>query len=303
MNRIAQHPLLPLAVLVGAAMVLGLAPILVRLADTGPTAAAFWRFVFALPLLVLVTARTAGGGLGSPSKPMALAALFFVLDFSFWHYGIVMTSVANATLLCNLAPVVVTLFVWLAWGERPARIFILALVLALAGAAAMAAGASGEQGSNPLLGDLLSTGTAVWYAGYFLAVSVARRRATAFRVMTWSTLIATPGLLAVSLILGEQIFPASLGGWLACAAMGLMHIVGQGGVTWALGRVPASLTSLVVLIQPVAAAALAWMLFAETMTPIQMAGGVLVLIGIVLAQRSSRRTTGAMAKAPAPAAS
>ena len=85
--------------------------------------------------------------------------------------------------------------------------------------------------------------------------------------------------------------------------MGLMHVAGQGGVTWALGRVPASLTSLVVLIQPVAAAALAWMLFAETMTPIQMAGGVLVLIGIVLAQRSSRRTTGAMAKAPAPAAS
>ncbi len=300
MTRLVQHPLFPLAVLIGAAVVLGLAPILVKLAETGATATAFWRFAFALPLLLALTARSGGGGLGAPSKPVALAALFFVADFSFWHYGIVMTSVANATLLCNLAPVVVTLFVWLAWGERPRGIFVIALILALGGAAGMAMGASGGQGTNPLLGDLLSTATAVWYAGYFLAVSVARRSASAICVMTWTTLLATPGLLLISLLLGEDVWPATLAGWSVCIGMGLVHIVGQGGVTWALGHVPASLTALVVLIQPVAAAAMAWMIIGETMTAVQMAGGALVLIGVILAQQASRRATGASAQAGAP---
>ena len=100
-----------LAVLVVSAAVLGLAPILVRLADAGPAAAAFWRLAFAVPLLLVLTARPRslggdGEGSGRPTKWMALAALFFVLDLSFWHYGIAFTSVANATVLTNLTPVV-----------------------------------------------------------------------------------------------------------------------------------------------------------------------------------------------------
>src|SRR5690606_16493100 len=96
---------LPLIVLLLSACVLGLAPILVRLTETGPAAAGFWRFAFALPLLLALTARP-GGGVGLPSKWMLVAGLFFVLDLSVWHYSIVMTSVANATVLCNLTPVV-----------------------------------------------------------------------------------------------------------------------------------------------------------------------------------------------------
>ena len=143
-----------LSVLVVSACVLGLAPILVRLTETGPAAAGFWRFVFAMPLLLVLTARPkswAGGGegIGRPSKWMILAGLFFALDLSFWHYGIVMTSVANATVLCNLTPVVVTLFGWIVFKERPARLFILAIALAMSGAFAMAAGASGAQGPTP----------------------------------------------------------------------------------------------------------------------------------------------------------
>src|SRR5690606_20680996 len=98
---------LALLVLVGAAVVLGLAPILVRLTETGPAAAGFWRFAFAAPLLALLAARPGGEGPGRPSRWALLAALFFVTDLGFWHYSIVMTSVANATVLCNLTPVVV----------------------------------------------------------------------------------------------------------------------------------------------------------------------------------------------------
>ena len=109
----------PLLILLAAACVLGLAPILVRLTETGPAAAGFWRFLFAMPLLLLLIGRPGGEGIGRPSKWMMLAGLFFALDLSFWHYGIVMTSVANATVLCNLTPVVVTLVGWFVFRERP----------------------------------------------------------------------------------------------------------------------------------------------------------------------------------------
>ena len=227
---LTRHAAFPLAVLVLAAMVLGLAPILVRLTETGPAAAGFWRFVFALPLLTLLTATQGSGdgrGVGTPSHWMLLAGLFFVLDLAFWHYGIVMTSVANATVLCNLTPVVVTLFAWVMWRERPGRGFVVALALALAGAFAMAAGADGGQGTDPLLGDLFSLSVAVWYAGYFLAVKAARRTAGALRVTFWATLAGVPLLWLVAWLLGEDILPAGPSGWWACAGLGLMHVVGR----------------------------------------------------------------------------
>lgn len=295
---------LPLAVLTASAVVLGLAPILVRLSETGPAAAGFWRFLFAMPLLLIVSARPGAEGAGRPSRWMALAALFFVLDLGFWHYGIVMTSVANATVLCNLTPVVVTLFAWLVWGQRPRLGFVLAIALALSGAWAMAAGADGRQGSNPPLGDLFSLSVALWYSGYFLAVQAARRTASAMRVMLWSTGLGVLPLLIVALVLREDLTPETLAGWAACAALGVMHVAGQGGVAWSLGKLPASVTAVVILIQPVAAGLMAWGLFGETLTPVQLVGGGLVLVGVALAQRwggvRPPKETGAEAEASAP---
>jgi drug/metabolite transporter (DMT)-like permease len=295
-------------VLIVSACVLGLAPILVRLADTGSAAAGLWRFVFAMPLLLLLTARPVlgsgprmtGAGVGRPSKWMCWAALFFVLDLSFWHYSIAFTSVANATVLTNLTPVVVTLVAWVAFRERPRALFVVALALALAGAFAMSAGADGRQGTNPRLGDVFATVTALWYAGYFLVVKRARRDSSAGRIMLWSTGLGIPLLLAVSLALGEPLLPGSAGGWAAVAGLGVMHVVGQGGVAWALGRLPAALTAVTVLLQPVVAAVLGWVLFSEGMTPPQLLGGAAVLAGVVLAQWSSVKKKGAEAEAAAP---
>ena len=299
---------LPLIVLVCSAVVLSLAPILVRLTETGPAAAGLWRFIFALPLLFLLTHRPGGEGVGRPSKWMALAGLFFFLDLSFWHYGIVMTSVANATVLCNLTPVVVTLFAWIVLKERPRAVFLLALAFAMIGAFAMAAGADGGQGTDPLLGVLFSLSVALWYAGYFLAVKAARNTAGAARVMLWSTAIPIPLMLAACLALGESVIPATAAGWAACVGLGVMHVAGQGGVAWALGRVSAAMTAVVILIQPVVAAILGWLVFGETMTAIQIGGGALVLSAVLLAQWSARgrppaaleRQTGAESVDPAP---
>ena len=299
-------------VLLVSACVLGLAPILVRLSETGPVAAGFWRFAFAVPLLLLMTFRPGGEGPGRPSRWMVLAGVFFALDLSFWHYGIVMTSVANATVLCNLTPVVVTLFAWLVFKQRPARLFLLALALAMGGAFAMAAGANGHQGSNPRLGDILSLTVSLWYAGYFLAVQRARTTAGAMRITLWATAVGVVPLGLVSLLLGEDMIPASLAGWAACVGLGVMHVAGQGGVAWSLGKLPAAITAVIILVQPIVAGLLSWWIFGETLTAIQAMGGGLVLVAILLAQWSGRKSsppqaadtkTGAGPEDPTPAIS
>ena len=277
-----------LAVLLIGACVIGVAPILVRLSETGPAAAGFWRLLFALPLLAVITQRS-GGGIQAPPKLAIFAGVAFALDLGFWHYGIANTSVAKATVFSNLTPILVTAFAWIFLMQRPGRLFLLAVALATAGAWTMAlTKGAGSTGVNPPLGDALSAATAIWYSIYFLVVSQARRSLSASRIMFWSTLAGTPLMLLAALGLGEQILPLGLAGWVACVGLGVMHVAGQGSIAWALGRLPAATASVVVLIQPVVAAVLGWWLFDERLGTWPAVGAAVALTGVVLAQWASR---------------
>jgi drug/metabolite transporter (DMT)-like permease len=280
-----------LQALTAGACVIGAAGILVRLADVGPAAAGAWRLLFALPVLAALATRTSGGT-GGPSRLAALAGVAFALDLGFWHYGLAHTSVAKATVLTNLTPVVVAAVAWLAFGQRPTRVFLAAVALAVSGAWIMAAArGSGTVGPNPLLGDVLSTTTALWYALYFLAMSAARRRDAAMRVMFWSTITGAPLLLSCAWLLDEPLVPASAGGWVVCVALGIVHVAGQGLIAWALGRLPAATASVTVLVQPVVAAVLGWMIFGERLGLWQFVGAAVALSGVLLAQWSARPAT------------
>lgn len=292
-----------LAVLIFGAVVIGFVPILVRLSDTGSAAAGFWRLVFALPLLALLAQRGGGGqgGLGRlPSRLALIAGLMFALDLGFWHYGIALTSVANATVLTNLTPVVVTAVAWIFLAQKPRMLFLVAVGLAIGGAGLMAAAKGGAPGVSPAWGNAAAALTALWYAFYFLAVSAARRTEAATRIMFWSSLTGAPLLLIAALALGEPILPASLGGWAACAGLGVLHVAGQGAIAWALGRLPPATASVVVLIQPLVAAIAGWILFSEALGPVQALGGAITLAGVALAQWSARPPRAPAANAPKP---
>ena len=281
---------LAIAALVFGALVIGTTPILVRLAACGPAAAGFWRLAFAAPLLALVATGPRGSRVGPPSPAMALAGVAFALDLLCWHYGIRYTSVANATVLPNLTPVLVTLAGWLLFDERPRPIFLFGMATAISGAVVMAAaGAETRPGPAPHLGDALSAATAVWYGLYFLAVRAARQSHATGSVMLWSCLIGAPPLLAAALVLRETVLPATALGWGAVAGLGLAHVFGQGSIAWALGRLPAATASVTVLVQPVAAAALAQVIFGEHLNLVQALGGALALGGVVAAQRGQPR--------------
>jgi drug/metabolite transporter (DMT)-like permease len=276
-----------IAVLLFGACVIGLSPILVRLTETGPAAAGFWRLAFALPLLTIMTRRV-NGPFARPSPIALIAGLMFALDLGFWHYGIKYTSVTNATVLSNLTPVVVTAFAWIFLGQRPRPLFLLAVAVAVGGSWLMAMEKGGGPGLDPPLGNLLSVTTALWYALYMIAIGLGRRTEGAGRLMFWSSLVGAPLLLACALLLGERILPLSPAGWAACVGLGLMHVAGQGSIAWAMGRLPTAVASVVVLVQPVVAAWLGYVLFGEAIGPLQALGAAVALGGVVLAQWASR---------------
>ena len=279
--------------LVCGACAIAFAPIFVRWTGTGAAAAGFWRLGLAIPALALLTALNRGPGaagpLGRPTPLALLAGLFFALDIGFWHYGIRLTTVANATILANLSPVFVVGGAWLLLKERPGRGFLAGMALALVGTWALAEGSVGRRGLDPALGDGLSVITAVWYAAYLLTVRRARASQTASEVMFWSSAVGAPLLLAAALALHERVLPTTVLGWEACVGLGAMHVIGQGAIAWALGRLPAATASVVILAQPVLAAALGWLIFAEALGAPQIAGGVAALSGVVLAQLAARR--------------
>src|SRR6202012_6304730 len=121
---------------------------------------------------------------------------------------------------------------------------------------------------------------------YFMSVRAARLARSTLSVMLWSCLIGAPPLLLTAFVMREQVLPATMLGWAAVLGLGLAHVFGQGSIAWALGRLPASTASVTVLVQPVAAAVLAYFIFGETLTALQALGGAVALAGIVIAQQA-----------------
>ncbi|MCX7962766.1 MAG: DMT family transporter [Burkholderiales bacterium] len=281
---------LALAALLAGATCIALSPIWVRLADVGPTASAFWRVALAAPLLWLLAAAAERPRAAPrlPARGCALAGLAFAGDLAFWHWSIALTSVANSTLLANLATLFVTLAAWLFWRERPTPLFLAGLVAALAGVA-MLVRASLAWSPSALLGDALGVLTAAFYAGYLLAMkSVRDRGAPTVRLMAVTSSITALALLPVALASGEALLPRTREGWLVLAGLAwISHAGGQGLIAWSLAHLPAAFSSVSLLFQPVMAAAFAWVLLAEPLAPLQVAGGAVVLAGIWLARRGS----------------
>lgn len=279
-----------LVIFAGAtATAIGLAPIFVRLSELGPVATAFYRLLLALPALglwLLYENRHTTTAPRADSRLLLAAGLFFAADLAVWHWSIRFTTVANATLLANCAPLFVLLASWLWFGERIKSRFLLGLVIAFSGAVLLL-GESVNLSRTRVTGDGLVLLTAVFYAGYIIAVTRLRTRLSTARVMFWSGAVCCLALLPVAMISGEALLPHTPRGWLVLTALALVsHAGGQSLVAYALAHLPATFSSVTLLWQTVAAALLAWLLLTESLSPVQMMGGVVVLAGILLARRT-----------------
>jgi drug/metabolite transporter (DMT)-like permease len=274
----------PLLVTLGA-ITIGYAPIGLRLSQFGPQATAFWRFAFALPLIAAVI-YSGGNRLEKPSMLSLVAGLFFGFDIVFWHASLVLTSVANATFLVNLGNAAVGIVAWIVLKERPARTWPFAIAIALVGALLLSRGARGETASA-IQGDLLALLAAIMVGLYLFFAKLARRTSSAMNVLFWSTATTLVVTFFASLARNEPIIPPEPGWLIAPLTLAVFaHVLGQGLIVAGVGRTPAALAGLLLLIQPIAAGLIAWPLFGEVLASPQLFGACLILAGVWLAGRS-----------------
>lgn len=280
------------ALLLGA-LGIAFAPIFVRLSELGPSATAFYRLGLAVPFLMLwmsfekrgtTAARRPSGA--ADYRGLILAGLLFAGDLAVWHWSIRLTSVANATLLANAAPIFVTVSAWLLFGERFTLAFLASMMVALAGTVVLMS-ASVTLGLDHLLGDGLGLLTAAFYAAYILAVKRLRSEFSTATIMAWSGAFGALALFPVTLLSGESLIASTAYGWGVLLALALVsHTGGQSLIAYALAHLPAAFSSVSLLLQPVAAAVLAWLILREPLGLLQGLGGGVVLFGIALAHRS-----------------
>lgn len=286
------------ALLVGA-LAMGASPIFVRLADVGPFASAFWRVALALPALWAWDRYEARREQRTPplgnrprrawSMPVILAGVLFAGDLSFWHLAITHTTVANATFFATTAPVWVVLGSWAMRSEAVGRATLVGLFLALAGGATLL-GESVSVEPGRVMGDVFGLITAIFFGAYFLAVRAARKWHGPARITYASSLLTALLLLGVATASGERLLPASAEGLAMLVALALVsHAGGQGLLAFSLGYLPATFSSLVIFVEAIGAAALGWIALGEALSPLQVAGGLVILAGIWIARPRTAR--------------
>ncbi|HEY0336097.1 MAG TPA: DMT family transporter [Burkholderiales bacterium] len=293
MNAVtARARTIAIGALLGGAAAIGTSALFVKVSEAGPVSTAFWRVLLALPVLFAWARLERGNAATAETRDstglMLLAGFFFAGDLAVWHWSIVLTSVANATLLANCAPIFVTIAAWMLLGRRPSLFFVVGLATALAGMALLLRG-DFHRGGSAMIGDGLGIVTALFYAAYQLTVTRVRESVSTARVMAVSGAVTALILLPIALVSGERFVPVTAHGWLLLLGLALIaQAAGQSLIAYAMAHLPPDLSSVSLLLQPVIAGALAWLLLGEALTSLAIAGAVLVLIGIRIAHGAER---------------
>jgi drug/metabolite transporter (DMT)-like permease len=270
-------------------MCIAFSGIFYRFAHVSPETATAFRCLYGLPILALVglLERRRYGPLPSRTVRLAIVAgVFFAGDLLAWHHAVDQVGAGLATVLGNLQVIVVALVAWAAFGERPPRSVLFGLPIVLGGVVLISGVVgSGAYGPNPALGTILGIITALAYAGYLLVI---RRGSTDLRRPAGPVAISTASTAVVAIVFGlavgrfDPVPSLPSHGWLALVGI-TSQSIGYLLISISLPRLPAALTSIILLAQPVATVAIARVLLDETPSIAQLLGVALVVGGIAVA--------------------
>lgn len=261
--------------------------IFVRWTDMPGPASAFYRML--IPAVVLLPSylfdlhseRLSLRNMGI----IAFGGLFFALDLAFYNTSILQTSAANATLLGNNSPIFVGLLTWLVFRRRPARSFWFGLLMAIVGAI-LILWADLTHHARIGLGDLMALAASACFAVYLMVTEKIRSSTGTLAFLRLAMISSTISLLLINLHMGISLnVPHGRTLW---ALLGLGLVSQLGGylfLTFALGHLPATITSISLLTQGPLTAAMAAVLLGEPLSLTQILGGILVLAGVGLAHR------------------
>jgi len=283
--------------LVGAAAI-AFSSILVRLSHASPSTAAIFRCAYALPILACLAwreNRRLGPRQARDRRLAAGAGVFFAADLLMWHHSINDVGAGLATVLANVQVVLLPLVAWAVLGERPARRVLAALPVCLIGVLLISGVLEhGAYGRDPLRGALFGLGAGVAYVGFILLLRQSgndRRRPAG--PLCDATAVATVLCIVAGVIIGDaRLVPTwPSAGWLLLLAL-TSQVLGWMLIGTSLPRLPAAQSSLLLTLQPVGSVALAALILGESPSPLQLAGVVAVLAGLLAVVRvqSSRET-------------
>lgn len=201
-----------------------------------------------------------------------------------WTISLTQTSVANANILGALTPLFVTLGSWLLWKQRFDSRFLIGLLLAIVGTSTLAF-EDFFKSSSSFIGDSIALSSAFFYSINFLILEKLRAKFPVKTILIWRCFMGTIFMLPVVLIFEDQIFPISLMGWFTifCLAF-ICEVVGHGLVVYSMKHFTSSFISLTLLLDPIIAAILAWILFAENLSLFNLVGFAVIMQGIYLAK-------------------
>jgi drug/metabolite transporter (DMT)-like permease len=287
-NHIAI-PLIPVLMACLGAMLLGFSPIFVRMSDLGPLSTGFYRMFFSLPLLWVwmsweKTRNENKQNLALHVKDyliMILAGLFFALDLGLWNWSIGYTAIVNATLFNNTAAFFVPLLMWLLFAEKQSKIFILAVLFGFLGCILLA-GESFTISLQNLLGDIVSLSSGLMVALYVITIKKIRDKLSTGLIMFWTGVTSAIGMGILTFLFNESFWPLTMSDFLSILGQALLvHVAGQGLLAYAMGRIPASYGALIMLLAPVTAAALGWLIYSEYLSFMKMIGIAIIMTSIV----------------------
>lgn len=264
---------------------------------------AAWRLTLAsLVLLPLVLARRWSEVRALTPRQIGLAlisGLFLALHFGTWITSLAYTPVANAAVLVSTSPLFVAVLAAVTLREKLTPALIAGLALALFGGAIVGVSDACQGWSCPalaeflrgeaFLGNLLALAGAAAVAVYFTVGKALRASLSllTYIFVTYST--AALALVTVVLAGGQPLlgYDRSVYLWLALLAL-IPQLVGHSAFNWALRYLPATYVSVTILGEPIGSTLLALWLLGERPSPLKVAGGILLLIGILVASRPAR---------------
>jgi drug/metabolite transporter (DMT)-like permease len=271
------------------ALVIAFSAILVRLAEVSPSTAAFFRCLYALPVLGALAwwERKRYGPRSRRDRLLALGAgVLLAADLTVWHHSIEAVGAGLATVLGNIQVVFVGLIAWAVLGERPDNSSLASIPVVFFGVVLISGViGAGAYGDDPALGVTYGLLTALMYALFILSLregnaDLRRPAGPLFDATLTSALFSALGGLAV----GDLEWAPGLESqaWLVVLALS-SQVLGWLLISVSLPRLPAVVTSILLMLQPVGSVILGAVLLSEAPSAVQLAGVVVVLAGVGVA--------------------
>jgi len=276
-----------------AAIIIGLVPVLVRIAGLDPSASAFWRMflscIFLASMWWVNPALLPDVQAGKSRKMVYWAGIYFALDLIFLHISLAHTNVATASLLNNLAPIFsggIVIFFGAYLGAR----YWLGVLVSISGVYFLLGNVTLLADGQLPIGEIAGVISAIFFALYLHALQSARKIWSTGVILLKSGIAASLVLAPVALIFETTLLPNTVESWLAILALATVcQLLGQACLVYSAAHLPSMIVANGMLCQTIFATIFALLLFQETLEWAQVAGIFVTLVGVSIVMSGKNR--------------